>query len=260
MNNGDNFLFCKQYQIANKKYNELLKEHPKNTEVIHRQSEFALMLGSFQEGWKNYEYRWKVFPMNKVTKRRHSVEGSARNPASKIKKAGQSNQTNQTQPELLGVPGEKLPKVSHYYNDPHYYATQKTIVVGASNSAVDAALEIYRKGGDVTMIVRKPEIGERVKYWVRPDILNRIEEGSIKAYFNASLKEIKETETALRKNLAQLRMARYTLIAMGAFTFAMFFVDVERVKALADISNLFYLSGAGIVGAYMGTTAWMNKK
>ena len=73
-------------------------------------------------------------------------------------------------------------------------------------------------------------------------------------------KAIKETETQLRKNLAQLRMARYTLIAMGAFTFAMFFVDVERVKALADISNLFYLSGAGIVGAYMGTTAWMNKK
>ena len=73
-------------------------------------------------------------------------------------------------------------------------------------------------------------------------------------------KAMKETETQLRKQLAQLRMARYTLIAMGAFTLAMFFVDVERVKALADISNLFYLSGAGIVGAYMGTTAWMNKK
>ena len=73
-------------------------------------------------------------------------------------------------------------------------------------------------------------------------------------------KAMKETETLLRKQLAQLRMARDTLIAMGAFTLAMFIVDVERVKALADISNLFYLSGAGIVGAYMGTTAWMNKK
>jgi len=73
-------------------------------------------------------------------------------------------------------------------------------------------------------------------------------------------KMIKETETQLRKQLAQLRMARATLIAMGAFTLAMFLVDVERVKALADISNLFYLSGAGIVGAYMGTTAWMSKK
>ncbi len=76
----------------------------------------------------------------------------------------------------------------------------------------------------------------------------------------SNMKEIKETETALRKNLAQLRMARYTLIAMGLFTVAMFFIDIERVKALADISNLFYISGAGIVGAYMGTTAWMNKK
>ena len=76
----------------------------------------------------------------------------------------------------------------------------------------------------------------------------------------SNMKEIKETETALRKNLAQLRMARYTLIAMGLFTAAMFFIDIERVKALADISNLFYISGAGIVGAYMGTTAWMNKK
>ena len=64
----------------------------------------------------------------------------------------------------------------------------------------------------------------------------------------------------MRKNLAQLRMARYTLIAMGMFTLTMFFIDLERVEALSDISNLFYLSGAGIVGAYMGTTAWMNKK
>ena len=73
-------------------------------------------------------------------------------------------------------------------------------------------------------------------------------------------KAIKETEDSLRKNLAQLRMARWTLIAMGVFTLAMFLIDLERVKALSDISNLFYLSGAGIVGAYMGTTAWMNKK
>lgn len=100
-------------------------------------------------------------------------------------------------PNFLNIPGEELPKVSHYYNDPHYYATQKTVVVGASNSAVDAALEIYRKGGDVTMIVRSPEIGVRVKYWVRPDIVNRIEEGSIKALFNARLSEIKENEVII---------------------------------------------------------------
>ena len=72
-------------------------------------------------------------------------------------------------------------------------------------------------------------------------------------------KAIKETETKLRKNLAQLRMARYTLIGMGVFTLAMFLIPIERVEALADISNLFYISGAGIVGTYMGTTAYMTK-
>jgi len=100
-------------------------------------------------------------------------------------------------PNYLNIPGEDLPKVDHYYKDPHYYATQKTVVVGSSNSSVDAALEIYRKGGEVTMIIRKPEIGERVKYWVRPDIVNRIEEGSIKAYFNSELLEIRENNVII---------------------------------------------------------------
>lgn len=93
-------------------------------------------------------------------------------------------------PNLLGVPGEDLPKVSHYYKDPHFYASQKLAVVGASNSAVDAALECWRKGAEVTMIVRGPEIGTRVKYWVRPDILNRIEEGSIRAFYNSTVAEV----------------------------------------------------------------------
>lgn len=92
---------------------------------------------------------------------------------------------------LINVPGEDLPKVTHYYKEPHFYAKQKVAVIGASNSAVDAALECYRKGADVTMVVRESDIGERVKYWVRPDIINRIKEGSIKALFNSNLKEIK---------------------------------------------------------------------
>ncbi|QTY28215.1 YpdA family putative bacillithiol disulfide reductase [Flavobacterium sp. CS20] len=95
-------------------------------------------------------------------------------------------------PNTLNVPGENLEKVFHYYNDPHYFVNQDVVVVGASNSAVDAALEIYRKGGRVTMIVRGNDIGERVKYWVRPDIKNRIDEGSIKAYFNAEITRIKK--------------------------------------------------------------------
>ncbi len=97
-------------------------------------------------------------------------------------------------PYLLSVPGEELPKVKHYYDDPHYYAFQKVAVVGAQNSAVDAALETWRKGAEVTMIIRGPEIGRRVKYWVKPDIENRIAEGSIKAYFNSMVTEIREKE------------------------------------------------------------------
>jgi len=97
-------------------------------------------------------------------------------------------------PNPLNVPGEDLPKVTHYYNDPHYYAGQDVAVIGASNSSVDAALEVYRKGGNVSMIVRGKSIGERVKYWVRPDIINRIEEGSITAYYESELKEIRDNE------------------------------------------------------------------
>ena len=75
----------------------------------------------------------------------------------------------------------------------------------------------------------------------------------------AHVKEIKETETKLRKNLAQLRMARYTLIGMGVFTVALFFVPIDRVKALSDVSNLLYISGSSIVGFYMGSSAYMAK-
>jgi thioredoxin reductase (NADPH) len=101
-------------------------------------------------------------------------------------------------PVRLDVPGEDLPKVTHYYYEPHPYYRQKVVVVGASNSAVDAALETWRKGADVTMVVRGPEIGDRVKYWVRPDIVNRIAEGSIKACFHAELTAIRPDEVDVR--------------------------------------------------------------
>lgn len=96
-------------------------------------------------------------------------------------------------PNYIGVKGEELPKVSHYYKDPHFYAHQKVAVIGASNSAIDAALECYRKGAEVSLIIRDAEVGPRVKYWVRPDIINRIEEGSIRAYYYSQVKEITPT-------------------------------------------------------------------
>ena len=94
-------------------------------------------------------------------------------------------------PYKLGVPGEDLPKVKHYYDEPHPYFGMKVAVVGAANSAVDVALETYRKGAkEVTMIVREPSLSESVKYWVKPDVENRIKEGSIKSFFSSNIKEI----------------------------------------------------------------------
>ena len=100
-------------------------------------------------------------------------------------------------PNKLNIPGENLSKIAHYYDDPHFYASQKLAVVGASNSAIDAALECWRKGAEVTLVIRGDEVGPRVKYWVRPDIINRIEEGSIKAYYNSTLKEVRQNEIVI---------------------------------------------------------------
>jgi thioredoxin reductase (NADPH) len=97
-------------------------------------------------------------------------------------------------PYLLNVKGEELDKVKHYYKDPHFYAFQKVVVVGAANSAVDAALETWRKGADVTMVIKNNELSHRVKYWVKPDIENRIKEGCIKAFFNSTVHEIRQHE------------------------------------------------------------------
>ena len=102
-------------------------------------------------------------------------------------------------PNLINVKGEDLPKVKHYYTEPYPYSKQKIVIIGASNSAVDAALETYRKGAEVTMIIKSPVISKSVKYWVKPDIENRIAEGSIVAHFNSEVLEITE-DTVMFKN------------------------------------------------------------
>jgi thioredoxin reductase (NADPH) len=117
----------------------------------------------------------------------------------------------------LDIPGENLPKVKHYYLDPHYYAMQKVVVVGSSNSAIDVALETYRKGADVTLVVRGDEISHRVKYWVRPDIINRIKEGSIKAYFNSNLKAIREYEVDIDTPEGQITIPNDFVMAMTGY-------------------------------------------
>ncbi len=93
-------------------------------------------------------------------------------------------------PRLLNIPGEELSKVKHFYDEPHSYIGQKLAVIGAANSGCDVALECYQKGADVTMIVRKPHIYKKVKYWIKPNIENRIAEGSIKAFFESEVVEI----------------------------------------------------------------------
>jgi len=101
-------------------------------------------------------------------------------------------------PLLMNIPGEDLPKVTHYYKDPHLYAFQNVVVVGANNSGVDAALETYRKGANVTLVVRSGELGPHVKYWVRPDIQNRIKEGDVTALFHSELIAIRADEVDIK--------------------------------------------------------------
>lgn len=120
-------------------------------------------------------------------------------------------------PKLLNVPGEDLPKVTHYYKEAHPYAMQNVVVVGASNSAVDAALEIWRKGGHVTMLVRGETIGSRVKYWVRPDIMNRIEEGSIKAYFNSEITKIENDSVTIKTPEKEITIANDYVVALTGY-------------------------------------------
>ncbi len=119
-------------------------------------------------------------------------------------------------PNRMNIVGEDLPKVTHYYKEPHFYYKQNVVVVGANNSAADAALETYRKGAHVTMIIRGTEVGQRVKYWTRPDIVNRIAEGSIKAYFNAKLREIRPNQ-----------------------------VDIDTPEGLVTIENDFVIAATG---------------
>ena len=120
-------------------------------------------------------------------------------------------------PYLLNVKGEELKKVKHYYNDPHFYAFQKVLVVGAANSAVDAALETWRKGATVTMVIRNEKISDRVKYWVKPDVENRIKEGSIKAYFNSTIEEIRENEVDINTPEGLVTIENDWVLAMTGY-------------------------------------------
>ncbi|EOR93949.1 Thioredoxin reductase [Arcticibacter svalbardensis MN12-7] len=141
-------------------------------------------------------------------------------------------------PVKLNIPGEELPKVRHYYNDPHYYAFQNVVVVGASNSSVDAALETYRKSAQVTMVIKGSEINNRVKYWVQPDIINRINEGSIKVYFNSTLQEITPDQVIINTPEGEVTIPNDFVLAMTGYLPNFSFLKNMGVECSIDDDQL----------------------
>ena len=121
-------------------------------------------------------------------------------------------------PYLLNIPGENLDKVLHYYNESHPYYQMDIAIVGAGNSAVDVALDTYRKGAkSVTMVIRENEVGENIKYWVKPDIMNRINNKEIQAYFNSEITEIKEKSITIKTPEKNLELKNDFVLAMTGY-------------------------------------------
>lgn len=120
-------------------------------------------------------------------------------------------------PRLLHVEGEDLPKVKHYYDDAHPYIGMKVLVVGAANSACDVALETWQKGANVSMAVRSSELYQKVKYWILPNIENRINEGSIKAYFNSEVKKISPDTVTIETPDGTIEIENDYVLAMTGY-------------------------------------------
>jgi thioredoxin reductase (NADPH) len=121
------------------------------------------------------------------------------------------------QPNTLGVPGADLPKVTHYYKEPYAYVRQKVAVIGARNSAAKAALDCYRHGAEVTLVVRSAALSEKIKYWIKPDLENRIKEGSIKAFFNTTVDAIHESSLVLGAPGGQITIENEWVLAMTGY-------------------------------------------
>ena len=138
-------------------------------------------------------------------------------------------------PYLLNVPGENMDKVLHYYNESHPYYQMDIAIVGAGNSAADVALDTYRKGAkSVTMIIRESEIGENIKYWVRPDIINRIESKEIKAYFNSEIVEIREKSITINTESKEIEIQNDFVLAMTGYQPNYNLLENLNVKILDD--------------------------
>ena len=142
-------------------------------------------------------------------------------------------------PFLLNLTGESLSKVKHYYHEAHPYFGMNVAVIGSANSAVDAALDTYRKGAKkVTMIVREAEIGSNVKYWARPDIINRIEEGAIKAYFESTITEIRQDEIDVKTPKGEITLVNDFVLAMTGYQPDFNFLTSIGVKIGTDVNRM----------------------
>lgn len=171
-------------------------------------------------------------------------------------------------PIEMNVSGENLPKVRHYYKEAHEYAFRKVLVVGANNSSVDAALECWRKGAEVTMVIRKNEINNRVKYWVKPDIENRIAEGSIKAYFESNITEIRENEVEIQTPNGKVTIENDFVLALTGYKPDLNFLEKIGIQLSNDElkipvynpetmeTNIEGLFLAGVVCGGMQTHKW----
>ncbi|WP_420318724.1 YpdA family putative bacillithiol disulfide reductase [Ekhidna sp.] len=172
-------------------------------------------------------------------------------------------------PYMLNAPGEDLPKVKHYYDEPHPYYDMDVAVVGAANSAVDVALEVYRKGAkSVTMVIREKEINPRVKYWVKPDIDNRIAEGSITAYFESNITNIEEHSIDIKTPGKQITISNDFVLAMTGYQPDFSFLKHVGVKIGDDEfktpvyhentmeTNIEGVYLAGVICGGLKTNAW----
>jgi len=168
-------------------------------------------------------------------------------------------------PNQLGVPGEDLSHVSHYYSEPHEYWNQDVVVIGGKNSSAEAALDLYRNGARVTLVHRNKELGATIKYWVRPDIENRIKAGQVKALFETRVKRITNEEVLVENGAGEKRLPARRVFALTGYHPDFTFIeslgvrlDPESRKPALDPNTLesnvagIHLAGVVIGGRHTG--------
>jgi thioredoxin reductase (NADPH) len=168
-------------------------------------------------------------------------------------------------PNIMGIPGEDLPHVSHYYTEPFAFWNEEVVVIGGKNSAAEAALDLYRNGARVTMVHRRAELGATIKYWVRPDIENRIKAGQVKALFETRVKEISRDEVVVQNGGGENRLPAKQVFALTGYHPDFAFIeslgvqlDPETRKPAMDPNTLesnvagIHLAGVVIGGRYTG--------